>query len=68
MEGLRSKKRGRKAQPVNPLEKENQRLRRETERLQRRLVQAEKIIEVQKKVSEILGIPLDREQSDERTS
>jgi hypothetical protein len=34
------------------------RLRRENERLQRRLKQAEAIIDVQKKVSEILGIVL----------
>jgi hypothetical protein len=37
---------------------ENEKLRRETERLQRRLRQAELIIEIQKKASEMLGIPL----------
>ena len=42
-------------QPVNPLTAENERLQRENERLAARLRQAEMIIDVQKKVSEILG-------------
>ena len=37
---------------------ENERLKRETQRLAAKLRQAETIIEVQKKLSEILGIPL----------
>ena len=52
-----SKKRGRKT-TRSRLADENERLRRENSRLQQRLEQAEIIIEVQKKVSEILGIPL----------
>lgn len=55
---LRPKKRGRKTSPSDQLVKENQRLQRENERLAARLRQAETIIDVQKKVSEILGIPL----------
>ena len=55
---LAPKKRGRKARQPDPLVQENQRLRRENERLAVRLRQAETIIDVQKKVSEILGIPL----------
>lgn len=51
-------KRGRKAEPRNPLASEVERLRRENERLEKRLKQAETIIEFQKKVSEILGISL----------
>ena len=51
-------KRGPKAQPRNPLADENQKLRRDNQRLTHRLKQAETIIEFQKKVSEILGIPL----------
>ena len=56
--GLTPKRRGRKANPDAPLIAENQRLKRETQRLAARLRQAETIIEVQKKLSEILGIPL----------
>jgi transposase len=56
--GLTPKRRGRKASPDAPLTTENERLRRENERLAAKLRQAETIIEVQKKLSEILGIPL----------
>lgn len=55
--GLDPKKRGRKPVPRNPLAAEVERLRRETERLQKRLRQAEMIIEAQKKLCEILGLP-----------
>ncbi len=53
-----SKKRGRKARTRNPLAPRVAELERENHRLSRRLRQAETVIEVQKKVSEILGIPL----------
>ena len=56
--GLTPKRRGRKAMPDAPLIAENERLKRETQRLAAKLRQAETIIEVQKKLSEILGIPL----------
>jgi transposase len=56
--GLTPKRRGRKPNPDAALIAENERLRRETERLAEKLRQAETIIEVQKKLSEILGIPL----------
>jgi transposase-like protein len=56
--GLTPKRRGRKANPDAPLIAENERLKRETQRLTAKLRQAETIIEVQKKLSEILGIPL----------
>jgi len=56
--GLAPKRRGRKAKRNDPLAKENDKLRRENQRLAERLRQAETIIEVQKKVSEMLGIPL----------
>jgi len=55
---LREKKRGPKPRRVDPLEQENLRLERECERLRRKLEQAELIIDVQKKVSALLGIPL----------
>ena len=54
--GLAPKRRGRKAQRKDAAALENERLRRENERLAQRLKQAETIIEVQKKVSEILAV------------
>jgi len=56
--GLAPKRRGRKAKPKNPLADENARLQRENDRLKEKLRQAELIIDVQKKVSEMLNIPL----------
>jgi transposase len=56
--GLTPKRRGRKANPDAPLIAENQRLTRETQRLAAKLRQAETIIDIQKKLSEMLGIPL----------
>ena len=58
--GLTPKRRGRKAKPKNPLSEEMARLERENERLKTKLRQAELVIDVQKKVSEILDIPLNR--------
>ena len=51
---LAPKRRGPKA---DPQAEELARLRRENERLQQRLEQAETIIEVQKKLSQLLGVP-----------
>jgi len=56
--GLTPKRRGRKARSKNPLADEVSRLGRENERLKEQLRQAELIIDVQKKVSEMLNIPL----------
>ena len=56
--GLTPKRRGRKPNPDAPLIAENERLMRETQRLAAKLRQAETIIEIQKKLSEMLGIPL----------
>ncbi len=56
--GLAPKRRGRKAKVKNPLADENGRLQRENLRLTEKLRQAELIIDVQKKVSEMLSIPL----------
>jgi transposase len=56
--GLTPKRRGRRAKPKNPLAGEVARLQRENQRLTEQLRQAELIIEVQKKVSEMLNIPL----------
>ena len=57
LDALAPKKRGRKS-TSNPLAEENQRLLKENARLSRRLEQAELIIDVQKKVSALLGISL----------
>jgi transposase len=56
LDGLRGKKRGPKRSADQELAKENVALRRENERLRARLEQAETIIEVQKKLSQILGL------------
>ena len=58
LSALTPKKRGRKETVRNPLVAENEKLRRENERITKRLRQAEIIIDVQKKVSQILGIQL----------
>ena len=57
LRGLADDTRGRKS-TRNPLDAEVHQLRKQNARLERRLKQAEIIIEIQKKVSEILGIPL----------
>jgi transposase-like protein len=57
LHGLTPKKRGRKPKQVNPLAREVARLERENKKLSKKLKQAEIIIDVQKKISEILGIP-----------
>jgi transposase-like protein len=56
--GLRPKRRGRKAKPKNPWADEVARLQRENQQLKEQLRQAELIIDVQKKVSAMLSIPL----------
>ncbi len=56
--GLTPKRRGRKSKTKNPAADENERLQRENGRLKEKLRQAELIIDVQKKVSEMLSIPL----------
>ena len=56
---LTPKQRGRKALKPDPMALEVERLRKENTRLAKRLKQAELIIDVQKKVSQILGITLE---------
>jgi transposase-like protein len=60
--GLAGQKRGPK---VDPQAVENARLRRENERLKKRLEQAELIIDVQKKVSQLLGIEIGENEAEE---
>ena len=54
------RRRGPKGRRRDPVARENEQLRKENARLQQRLKQAEIILEIQKKASEILGIPLNR--------
>ena len=65
---LRAKKRGRKADPVNPLAPRVAELEHEIRRLKQKLHHAETIIDVQKKLSEMLGVPMTplENESDER--
>ena len=65
LEALAPKQRGRKPQRKDPLALERERLERENRRLTERLRQAETIIEVQKKVSAMLGISTARQTDDE---
>ena len=56
LDALSPKKRGRKEKDRNPLAPKVAELERENERLRKKLRKAEIIIEVQKKISEVLGI------------
>jgi len=51
-------KRGRKAAPANPLAKELSDTQKQLRKANKRLEFLEKVIDVQKKISEITGIPL----------
>jgi transposase-like protein len=51
----------------NPLAKEVERLTRQNTRLEQRLATAERIIEIQGKVSELLGIPLTQPSEDDES-
>ena len=66
LQAMKPKKRGRKRKQKNPLANRVAQLEKENRRLQDKLKKAETIIEVQKKISEILGInqnPDDNERS-----
>ena len=66
--GLQPRKRGRKPNPDKPVIRENERLRRENVRLEKRLRQAETIIDVQKKLCDVLGLtvpPIEQNENDE---
>ena len=66
--GLEPRKRGKKPVPKNPLASEVHRLTRENQRLQKRLTQAEIIIDVQKKLCDVLGLtipPIEQSEDDE---
>lgn len=58
--GLAARKRGPEKRARNPLADRVRELERENFRLKRRAERAEKIVELQKKVSEVLGIELEK--------
>jgi transposase-like protein len=60
--GMSARKRGPKARPVDPRMKQ---LERENAKLRRRLEQVELMLDIQKKASELLGIPLKSLELDE---
>jgi transposase-like protein len=66
MAGLAPRRRGPKPLPRDPLVDEVEQLRKENARLQARLAQAETIIDVQKKVAQVLGSTLPSLPLDER--
>ena len=62
--GALGRRRGPKGRPRDAASRENERLKQENAKLRRRLEQAEAIIEIQKKVSDMLQIPLSPPESD----
>ena len=67
LNGLRPQKRGRKPSADPKLAKQVADLRRENERLQKKLETVETIIEVQKKLSQLLGLDIEGTQENEST-
>jgi len=65
LDALAPKKRGRKTRTNDPALEKSRCLERENKQLRERLRQAEVIIDIQKKVAEILGIPLNSPESGE---
>jgi len=61
LDALSPKKRGRKAKEAHPLEKKVAELQRALEKTELRAKRAEALVELQKKVSELLGIQLPKE-------
>ena len=67
LQALSDNKRGRKATIPHPVQKELEQLRRENQRLRHTLQQAELIIDIQKKASQLMGIslsPINRDEPD----
>ena len=68
LQALQPKKRGRKEIEKNPLAPRVAQLEKENRKLKDQLHKAETIIEVQKKISEILGIPQDQDKGSGKIS
>ena len=65
LQGLSPKTRGRKSEPRNPLAGKVKALERENRRLQRKLQRTEILLDIQKKASELLEIPLQTVEDEE---
>ena len=68
LKALSPKSRGRKGKEKNPLAQQVARLERENERLKQQLRKAEIIIDVQKKISQVLGISQNLSEEEENNS
>jgi len=64
LQGMKPKKRGRKTKEKNPLAQKVAELERANRKLQNRLKKAEIIIDVQKKISQILQMPDDPDETE----
>ena len=62
--GLQPKKRGRKPNVNKQLQDENKRLRRQNQRLEEDLHKAQVVVDVQKKVAMLLGVPMEASKSE----
>ena len=60
LNGLKARKRGPRKTEPNPLAARVKQLEKEKTKLEKKLLKAEMVIELQKKMAEILGIPQDR--------
>ena len=65
LSALQAKKRGRKAKEVHPLARKLAESEAKNRRLEKRLAEAQIIIEFQKKVADLLGIPLKGRENEE---
>jgi transposase-like protein len=68
LEGLTPRKRGRKPMPVNPLDSQLRELQAENRKLKVKIEKFEAMLELQKKVSQLLGISLAGSQESEDES
>ncbi len=65
LQALTPRKRGRKSKPFNPLDAQVKQLQAENRKLQRKLEKAEIMLDIQKKVSHLLGISLESSSENE---
>ena len=68
MQALTPRKRGRKSKPVNPLDHQLRQVQAENRKLKRKLEKAEIMLDIQKKVSHLLGISLESSSENEDES